>query len=270
MGTRATFIVSTGRAGSKMLARTMALHPQLFAIHEPRPHLNPEAFAKWSGLHPDTVIKKSVRNKRDFLIDEVKNNKLMYLESSHYCSHLIPILNELYDARFIYLYRDGRDFVRSGLERSWYKEKTCFWYNPIISLKKHFLNYLSREKFMIDRSWDDHRLTPPNELTTRLEKVAWLWVEINSIILKSFDTYNLDFISIKLEDFGPSAIKKILDFNGLNSSDSLVTEMVRVSKKRPNKTKERKVDKFKNWDDSDKKKFFNITSEMMDTLAYKY
>lgn len=55
------FIVSTGRSGSTMIARALALHPSLCVFHEPHPHLRTEAFVKW--LKPDPDRKKTNREK---------------------------------------------------------------------------------------------------------------------------------------------------------------------------------------------------------------
>lgn len=103
-----------------MLARVLALHPELGAFHEPKPWLNTEGYLRWSGRKDSEYVHFRLGQKRDDLIEQVDANGLRYIESSHFISHFIPDLRDRYDARFIHLYRDGRDFLRSGLERDWY------------------------------------------------------------------------------------------------------------------------------------------------------
>jgi len=67
------FIVSTGRAGSTMIARLLAMHPDVCALHEPHPHLRTEAFVKWSAperkfsLSLEGVDKQSLTALHDFI-----------------------------------------------------------------------------------------------------------------------------------------------------------------------------------------------------------
>lgn len=150
---RPCFIVSTGRCGSKMLARVLALHPQLGAFHEPKPWLNTEAYLRWSGRKDPEYAHARLEQKRDDLIEQVDANGLRYIESSHFLSHVIPDLRDRYDARFIHLYRDGRDFVRSGLERDWY---------PVGAFARTRGTIRRMTGLKVGDSFADHRLDPPS------------------------------------------------------------------------------------------------------------
>jgi hypothetical protein len=151
---RPCFIVSTGRCGSKMLARVLALHPQIGAFHEPKPWLNTEAYLRWSGRRNSHYAHARLQLKRDDLIRQVEANDLQYVESSHFLSQLIPELRARYNARFIHLYRDGRDFVRSGLERPWYQRRGRL---------EWLRTFLRRAPGLdIGNSFIDHRLDPPS------------------------------------------------------------------------------------------------------------
>src|SRR5690606_20464971 len=121
-----------------------------------------------------------VRTKRSAAIAQVAATGLIYVESSHFCAHLIGELNVLYGARFVHLYRRGSDVVRSGLQRrTWYNESLRRKYQPARLVRDYF-----RRAHLIEvgRSFDEHRLKPPAELTTRFEKICWLWAEINRVI----------------------------------------------------------------------------------------
>ena len=264
------FIVSTGRSGSNMVAKMLAEHPQLFAVHEPTPDLNAEAYASWNGSHGTDYIRKKVVSKRSDLIQQVLDNEYTYIESSHYCSHLIPLLDDLYDAKFIYLYRDGRDFVRSGLEREWWYPERSFSHPELNGLKEFFKRQV-RRRWLIDvgHTWDDHRLKPPNKLNTRIEKISWLWVEINTVIQDYLlEVPSKKVFSIKLEAFDQEEIKSLLSFLDVRQDEKIREEMIRIMQIKPNKTISRSVSTFNEWPDKDKAHFWRIAKGMMDELKY--
>lgn len=264
------FIVSTGRAGSQMVARLLARHDELYAVHEPRPYMSGEAFAAWKGTHDQEYIAESVRWKRSRLVRETAANALTYVESSHFCSHLIPVLHQLYEARFVHLYRDGRAFVRSGLEREWYP--TSQWSEVLraSNIREEIKRYLRRHYFFeVGSLWDDHRLAPPRELRTRVEKITWLWVEINRSILSSLERLPEEArLEFRLEDIDGGAIRSLLGFIGVRAEGGMVEEMLEVASVRPNRTEERSVPAFTDWSYEDQDAFWRLAGPMMERLGY--
>lgn len=249
-----------------MLAAALSGHPKVLALHEPRPYLNGEAYRKWSGVFPRERLIRSIRGKRR-MIDQIERNGLLYFESSHFLSHLIPELTELYDGRYIHLYRDGRDFVRSGLQRGWWYADRSDW------TLKHMIRRWLRRKFFIefsDAGWEDHRLEPPRGLKSRMQKIAWLWTEINSVILSDLQELpSSDRLALKLEDFGENSVKLVLDFLALPSTRSVVEQIVRVVKSKPNKTGNLEVPEFSEWPEEKKKEFWQVAGAMMERLGYR-
>ena len=254
-----------------MLGAVMAHHPQLLALHEALPHLNVEAFARWKGDMPVSRIEKSIRSKRDTPIRAADLNGLVYVESSHYCSHLIPELYTLYDARFIFLHRDGREFTRSGLERGrWYKDDT----QPTSlkrALKEYAARWLRRNHLInIGHHFDDHRLIPPKQYESRIEKIAWLWTEINQTILQGLDRIpEQDVMTLSLRSFDASLLRSIFDFIGVESSDDLISSAMDTARDRPNKTSSRSVPPFESWELEDRRRFWSIAGPLMGTLGYE-
>jgi hypothetical protein len=258
---RPVFIISTGRSGSKMLASALAKIPAVCALHEPLPHMNVEAFAHWSDSHTDEVVMARVRQKRRGLIEQVQQNGFVYVESSHYCTHLVSYLHQLFDARFIYLYRNGRNFVRSGLERGWYDRQ------PISARLKTII----RRRLLINvgNSYLDHRLRPPKELKTSFEKITWLWVEINRIALRELSTIqDQDKYLLPLEMFGQEKAAEICHFLGLQPDASLLKAIMDVSRKKPNQTVERSILPPTEWEAAKQQRFAELASEMMIQLGY--
>lgn len=258
---RPCFIVSTGRCGSNMIARVLDLHQGITAVHEPEPHLVTEAYLRWSGEVGSKYVHDRLSRKRDERVLRTGNGERTYVESSHYLSHLIPELWERYDAQFVHLYRDGRDFTRSGLERRWYEDpglvgrlKTC--------LRR-------RTGLQVGTRFRDHRLEPPPEMTTRFEKTAWLWVEINRVILNALDGVpDEDVMAIRLEAFDREAILELLDFTGHEPADELVDKMLEEAESRPNQTEDRTVPPKEEWEERTVERFWEITGPMMERLGY--
>ena len=265
------FIVSTGRSGSNMLARVLGQHPALCALHEPRPHLNPEAYASWSGSHPTAVIRRHMRAKRDALIDQIQKNNFIYVESSHYCSHLIPLLRAQYGAKFVHLYRDGRRFVRSGLDRAhWYDE--CSQASSWADAAKRYVKRRLRRRYFVDfdgAPFTEHRLRPPRALATRFEKIAWLWVEINRTILRSLDRVPEDAkMSLRLEGIDADALVALHDFAGVRVLPDLLEQMLAKARQKPNKTKDRTAIAPNEWSAWRQQRFEEIAGAMMAALGY--
>ncbi len=255
------FIVSTGRAGSTMLARVLAIHHEVLALHEPHPHLRTEAFVRWSTPGRAGQIVRKIRKKRKDLIEQTLINHLIYVESSNYASHLIDELYSLFDARFIHLYRDGRDFVRSGLQRDWYRDE------PLKSRIKSWI----RRRYLVDvgRSALDNLLSPPRSLKTRFEKIAWLWVETNRSILRSFSRLPDDHkLSLSLESLDGDRLAEIHRFIGADVEQGILKEMLSVAAGRPNKTQSFNVPEYADWSDWERKRFDEIAGGMMSRLGY--
>ena len=262
------FIVSTGRAGSNMIARVLAAHPALFSIHEPLPDLNTEAYSKWAGRHGRAKILAHIGHKRGALIEQVEHNGLLYVEASHFCAHLIPELAETYHARFIHLYRDGRDFVRSGLERPrWYAEEG----RSRLAVALEFVKRQARRQFLIDvgSTWDDHKLAPPISMRSRAEKIAWLWVEINRVILESLAALPREqSMSLALEQLQRDSLIRVLDFIGVEADAPVLERMVRIAETKPNRTRVRRVPPVEEWSGHERTRFSEIAGAMMRKLGY--
>lgn len=258
---RPCFVVSTGRCGSKMMARVLDVHPAIAAYHEPRPHLNTEAYLRWSDDKGSEYVHDRLGQKRDGLISQAGAQQCSYVESSHFMSHLIPEIYERYGACFVHLYRDGRQFIRSGLERGWYEKpgiggRVKTWIRRSLGVPIGF-------------SFRDHRLDPPSDMTTRFDKIAWLWVEINRAILEALDRLpETDVMEVRLEAFGPKTIRRLLAFVGHKVNSDLLARMRDVAERRPNRTENRTVPPAEDWGPTKVERFWKIAGNMMRRLNY--
>lgn len=255
------FIVSTGRCGSTMLSRVLALHPCLFVFNQ-YPSLRTEAFVNWRHPGRKEEIKKRIRKKRDELVAAVRRNRFIYVENSTSAAFLMNELHELFDAKFIFIYRDGRDFVRSGMSRGWYKPETIV----------NRLKTLLRRRFLIATGRDtvDTLLIPPAEYKTRFEKVTWRWVAVNRIILDHLAWLpDGRVFSLKLEDLDREKLIGIHSFLGIDADETLITEMLDVAGSKPNKSPNYDFPPFAEWSVMDRERFGVIAGDLMQTLGYQ-
>lgn len=260
----AMFVLSTGRSGSMMIARALAKHPALFAIHEPQIHLNVEAYVAWklgkSVLDRRVLSKVELKRKRK--VEQVQENGLIYVESSHYLSLLIPYLASIFDARFVHLVRDGRQFVRSAMD--------CGFYQRIHS-PSAMAKQVVRRKFLIDVGVTDEDLllVPPLLAHTRFRRCAWLWSEVNTIICEELDKLPSEHhFFLKLEDFGEKSLGELLSFMNISSDANMIRRMLNIGYDRPNSTIQRQFPIPLAWSEKQNLEFTKFAKNTMQRLDY--
>lgn len=113
---RHVFVVSTGRSGTTSLAAAFAGLPGVRSVHEPDPVLLLEASAYRNREADKAAIRRVLQRTRSS-----REEGELYLESNQALSLLIPVVNEVFpDAGFVWLLRNGADFVPSAVQKQWY------------------------------------------------------------------------------------------------------------------------------------------------------
>lgn len=244
-----------------MLARSLATLPGVCALHEPQPHLVTEAYLRWSGRMSSDRAEAYIRLKREDVVRQILDNGLVYFESSHYWSHLIPQLRKIFGAKFVFIHRDARDFARSGLARA-------TWYGPMSFTDR--AKTVVRRRFVkpIGHPWFDHRLDPPTHLRGRVERLAWLWTEINGVILRDLAAVPAhDRYELPLEEIGRAHMEGLAAFLGLEPARNVIQEMVEVARQRPNSSQSSGREKPE-WTELDEAALMRIAAPMMARLRY--
>jgi hypothetical protein len=178
--TKPYFVLSTGRCGTLWLTKLLRLSKYTYVNHSDYPDLvrhsrlayekydqNPEAFQE---------IIRATRD--DFLIRAYEYNQ-SYIETNNRITFFAYAIKRVYPkAKFIHLIRHPGDFVRSGLNRGWYRET-----------QRHDLGRIKMEDPEV---W--------NELS-RTEKIGWLWNETNAYIVDFLSSIpQTDFVQVRSED----------------------------------------------------------------------
>jgi hypothetical protein len=110
------FVVSTGRSGTKTMAKTLSGLPGCTCRHEPAPELILESSALRYGEFDVERLKRILIKTRSPVVE---GN--VYGESNQTLSLIIPILAQAFpDAKFVWLVRNGLDVVASTVGRQWY------------------------------------------------------------------------------------------------------------------------------------------------------
>ncbi len=197
---QAFFVLSSGRCGTKSLARLLDTATNARVWHHPKPFLINETLAAYRG---EIDLDKTLWASRGQIMFKSWSQGLVHGETDLNMTPFAPaIASELPESRFLILVRDPRDFVRSGMRRNYYQ----------------------------GHPWDSGRLrpkegTPEFEEFNRLdqfEKICWLWAETYRRIEEIADTIGRERImTVKFEDLisGTETIEKAFQFLGLEGFD---------------------------------------------------
>lgn len=123
-GVAVFFAVSTGRAGSQTLAHVLTQSPSCICLHEPEPQLVAESARFCYGESSRDEIVRILQASRVPMVGgrtygETNNRFALMIE---------PARQAFPDAQFVWLLRDGRDFVASELQRGAFEAARTRWW----------------------------------------------------------------------------------------------------------------------------------------------
>ncbi len=122
-GIEPTFVLSTGRAGTRLLTELLEASMSVDAWHVPRPELvRSSRLAFERGDAEPAVFDEVLKASREELIVEAARRGHRYVETNNRITFFAPAALRCFpDARFIHLVRHPADIVRSGMRRGWYE-----------------------------------------------------------------------------------------------------------------------------------------------------
>lgn len=244
------FVLNSGRAGSKTVAKVLSQSSGCRCLHEPEPRLVAEATRyRYGEVEHDVVVdllRRTRTEDRDVLRGET-NNKLALL---------VPALHDAFaDAKYVWLVRDGRDTVASMVQRGWYApseddERASAW---------------QRWRPQGDRlgvsaaawaSWD------------QFERVCWAWAWVNGLIEEDLAAVGQDrSTTVRLEELG-AALPGLADFLGLEPFAATIDRANRRStdeRAADNRTNVvGRVETWQDWDERQREVFTRHAGALMD------
>ena len=240
---RAPFLItSTGRTGTRWLATLLNLAPGACVAHEPVPNehrthagllTDPESPHRYLYTFRLRDMAQRCREADARIYGEV-NSVLRF--------HLAALRQLLPTIRIIHLVRDGRDVVRSIINR----QQTRAWDNPLHRLTPPPVDAYARR-------W--HALTP-------LERTCWGWQFENALIASQADA------TVRIEDINASHTclqTQILDPLGLTLQPA---DWVAHARQPQNSTRTWQVAAWEQWPESDRRVFRTICTAAMQRYGY--
>ncbi|MFW6265994.1 MAG: sulfotransferase domain-containing protein [Halanaerobiales bacterium] len=242
------FIISTGRTGTKFLAKFFNCFDNTISLHEP----NPDFLKLAIDFVRSKVNREEAADKIDLfrrpLAGEVRRRRAkVYIESNNRLFSLIGPLSDVFkNFKTIHIVRDGRDYVRSGMSRE--------WYTPGDDEPRLKASFFPDDPYY--QNWSG---------LSRFEKICWRWQKKDGFIYQALkDRKNA--ITIKFEDIfkdvDHTGLYKMVDFLGLSQSrtEKLIDNMI---DKKINTNKSYQIPKWPNWGESKRRKFHKIAGNHM-------
>ena len=187
-----TFVLSTGRCGTKLLTVMMEKDPHITVKHTPNPELI--YYSRYAYEHQDDAetLQRIVDAARLDILQRAYIGNKHYIETNNRITFFAPALSVLYPrSRFIHVVRHPGDFVRSGIRRKWYKGISTHDIGRIVPMDEEI---------------------PWNKMSD-IERSSWLWNETNLFIenAKSELKGTGRYLTIRAEDMfkKPEVIKQI-------------------------------------------------------------
>lgn len=192
------FVLSTGRAGSRTMASVLSQSPDCECLHEPEPRLIAETVRFRCGqISLERMTKLLAGRGATQIPDRV------YGEANNRLSLVVPALRAAYpEARFVWLVRDGRDFVASADQRGWYHppeegKQPNEW--EATRLRGDLVGSVPAERW---------------EAWSPFERICWSWTYVNRLIRDELDVSGAESFPLRLEEL-PAAVDDLADFLGI-------------------------------------------------------
>jgi hypothetical protein len=192
---RPIFVLSTGRAGSRLVAELLSLAPSIRACHEPRPTL--QYFSDFAARHQaePKLLARMIDAARMELVLEAFVDCQVFVESNQCLTFFAPALARVFKgAAFVHLVRHPGDFVASAARKGWHSNDSV-WESGRVRLDD-------------DRRWSE--MGP-------VERLGWVWERTNRYIHDFLSTLPPEkAMRCRLEDLraSPEAARPLFAFCG--------------------------------------------------------
>jgi hypothetical protein len=262
------FIIGRGRSGTTAITRALDTADNGSIFIESDPKLCIAARSQYYGMlpHPkDFIFKSLIKN-----IEAAHKENRVYGDKNPNYLYFIEELYDVFDCKFLFVLRDGRDSVRSSMDFDRYR-------TPL------YRRYEDSDEFDLtqpeDDFWDYARLRPrPGEgcfdewmALSKFEKFCWSWANFNKLLLEKSKKIPEDcfrFVNMTGVDVGD--IEELFKFLDLAPFKEEMVREILFSK--VNTTEIRNGEPFpdwKSWSREEIETFNKHAGEMMIKLGYQ-
>jgi len=251
---RPVWVLSTGRTGTNSLTELLKLSPFVDAFHEPAPELFQFSFDYAMEQCDQATALSTLSYLRDELVFRSVRDGQIFVETNNRVTYLADLLLKLYPkSRFIHIYRNPYDFIRSGMRRKYYNG--------------HMRDYARITPTAQDPSraaWTDF---------SPLQKVAWNWAAINKRCLDFMDRLPdgqaMSFSSESLFRAELSFVHTLFDFVGSTACHPPASDIRQIMATKHNAQQEGRFSKPKEWDNRQIEAVNDIISPVATKLNYQ-
>lgn len=256
----ATFIVSTGRTGTKFFGEFFTKNfKNAYSVHEPGPDFLEQSVLYRQGKLDANSFAKQLKFHRSLICKKLyQENIPIYIESNNNITSSIGLIEKVFPKhKIIFVVRDPKSYMVSS-------------FNKIHGAGPGGYRLFSDNDFRL-------RLTAdmlPNDPyfgkwkdMTRFEKLCWHWVTYNEMILEHLKTNK--GLTLKFEDIfsdDVSSIQKIIEFIGLDASGVDLEKELGI---RANISKNKEIKGYESWTEEQRNIFHKMTDATAQKLGYK-
>lgn len=249
------FVLSTGRCGTKLLSQLINESKDAQVTHEPYPCFLGETKSVYQAdgeaAYGKRVVQQYAVARWRFLYDAASNHQV-YMECSNRLTYLAYSLREYFpDARFIHMYRNPYDVIRSGIRRGYYTG---------------------------DHPWDKYRITPREKemsadqwaYLSSFEKTCWYWAAVNDWILKFLEVTNRSAVyNLKAEDLFNDPLGEVQKLCGWLEIQKPGSEYIRTTGRvRINAQVEGVCPHWSEWSEKERQTVSKLTGPVARRLGY--
>ena len=235
------FVLSTGRCGTGMLTRILSKSRELWPLHEPSPrviYVSSQAYHK-RDADPEILKFAALSARYDLVAAGYVRGRIL-VDTHPGMSYFSRALSQVFSkSKFIHLVRHPGDYARSVLGRKYYTEK-CY-----------------TEGFLLDRLLvpaADDPVSRQWPRMSRIEKVAWLWNELQRFAEAFKPEVEEDrVLTVRCEDLFEKAetTHSVFEFLGVRQPLS-AARVARLLRRPVNAQKTGNVPPYVQWPESDK------------------
>lgn len=274
------FITGCARSGTTSLSKILSTAINGISSSEPVPTLARESGQYISGQQMDIeLLLDDVIGKR---IREAHSQKPVYIEKQATLAPFLQDLHRLFDARFLWVIRDGRDVVSSLI--NWHEKKFGNIYRECREVGDISVEAISQSSALLNLDDDsDHNRPRPDKGSPlyqtwcelpRAEMCAWYWSTINRQLFSEFEA--LPATSVMRVDYTcpvSDDIRKVFEFCGLlgfhkERVNSLLDQKINSNRER--NSADGTFPRWEDWDGGMRRRFEALAGEAMRQFGYSH
>jgi len=267
------FIFGAFRSGTTAFCHLLQLANGVVAFVEHPPKLCIEARMLYEDrlTDPGEIIWQA----RGSGIQSVTEKKgLTYIDKNPNYLLFVPYLLRRFDCKFIYLYRDGRDVVRSMMDWHDIQQKDIYTLAEDETGSERIDGTRFPWDYSLLRPRESEKLYLGWRLLSRFQKCSWYWARYNELALGTIGKVNQPkrFMSIDMTNATAKEMEAAYGFIGLRGFDpAKVDELLsaRINSVEWRSGKENQFPHWIDWTEELCQLFGKFASPMMHRLGYQ-